>query len=82
MMVPVRLETAQGELVSDQEAILPFNVLPGVVQWGARTFRLHSETGHTDPYGRSCPVYRECFIYFITGLEKQGVRPPEPSSAT
>lgn len=38
-MIPVRLETAAGELVTDEEFILPFVYgLPKIVLWGERFF--------------------------------------------
>ncbi len=58
IMIPVRLETADGALVAE-EAVPPFLTPPEVVIWGQRFFRLY-ESG----------VYREAFTYHIVGREK------------
>lgn len=62
-MVPIRLETENGELVSGDECILPFRKLPKVIVWGVRHFVLHDHA--------RLPVYCECFFYHITGQEKE-----------
>lgn len=47
-MIPVRLETAEGELVYEG-AILPFVTgNPKVVAWGERVFMLHEEPEEGD----------------------------------
>lgn len=50
-LVRVRLETGDGQFVSDV-LVMPFKVAPDVVLWGSRYFQLHQENPAT---------YRECF---------------------
>lgn len=76
MMVPVILQTSDGQLVSDEEAVLPFRTPPEIIVWGHRFFRLHDPDGGKDKWGRVIPIYREAFTYFITGREKEGVCAP------
>lgn len=67
-MVPIRLETAAGALVSDEESIPPFQTLPEFIIWGNRTFKYVSVASNPTalPGGMvKQPVYRECFTYVI-----------------
>ncbi len=72
-MVPIIMKSESGELISDEEAILPFLTLPKIVIWGYRHFVLTDES-MTDRFGRIIPVYVEAFFYHITGLEKNMVQ--------
>lgn len=66
-MQRVRLETAGGELVTDEEYIPPFKKHPEVIVWGSRFF---AYAGGTIGALRDATVYREAFTYCITGTEK------------
>lgn len=64
MLQPIRLETASGELVTTDAAILPYAELPAAVVWGTRFFIAHNRLA-------SPPVYRETFVgYVVSSIER------------
>lgn len=59
-MLRIKLETSAGELVT-YGAIPVFKMLPDVITWGDRVFRLSLAVSASDAAGNLIPVYRECF---------------------
>lgn len=55
----IRLETSDGHFVGNTH-IPPFNVLPDVLIWGQRTFKLISYE-----QANGVALYRECFTFWV-----------------
>lgn len=61
----IKLETSDGLLVG-YTVIPEFKMLPDVVMWGTRHFKIHEVLiSAEEPQELGTPIYRECFTAIV-----------------